>query len=171
MSSFEIYNNLKPQIANSAFIAVGSRIIGDVKIADNCSIWYNTVLRGDVDYIKIGSNTNIQDGSVVHTSIYNGPTNIGANVTIGHMALIHSCTIEDYAFIGMHSTIMDKARVEPYSMVAAGALISPGKIVKTGELWAGVPGKFIRKLTTKEIEHIKISSKTYVEHAKEYLKN
>lgn len=162
------FRGKSPVIAPSAFIAEGAVIIGDAHIGDNSSVWFNAVLRADVNPIFIGENTNIQDGTVVHTSILNGHTEIGNNVTIGHLAMIHACKIMDYAFIGMQSIIMDKVIVEEYSIVAAGALVSPGKVVRSKELWAGVPAKFIRKISEEEIEMIKLSSINYVKISKEY---
>ena len=130
-----------------------------------------SVLRGDVAEIVIGENTNIQDGSIIHTSRVNGGTYIGNNVTIGHKALIHAATINDNSFIGMNASIMDKAVVESSGIVAAGALVTSGKIVKTRELWAGVPAKFVRNISDEEVENIKNSAKNYVDLAKEYMKN
>lgn len=119
------FRNLEPKIHQSAYIAVGAVIAGDVTINANASIWFNTVVRGDVAPVIIGENTNIQDCSVIHTSRFDGPTTIGNNITIGHMALIHACTIEDNAFIGMQATVMDKAIIEEYGFVGAGRVIPP----------------------------------------------
>jgi carbonic anhydrase/acetyltransferase-like protein (isoleucine patch superfamily) len=168
--SFRIlpFKNIYPQVDETAYIADNCALIGDVKVGKNSNIWFNSVLRGDVDFINVGDNTNIQDGSVIHTSRFNGPTNIGNNITIGHMALIHACTIKDFAFIGMNSTIMDYVIVEEYGFVAAGAVLTPGKIVKSMELWAGVPAKFVRKITDDEITEMKANTNYYVELAAEY---
>jgi gamma-carbonic anhydrase len=162
------YKNQFPKIAKDAFIAENAVIIGDVEIDSKSSIWYNCVIRGDVNYIRIGKETNIQDGTIIHVGTNNGPTIIGDGVTIGHKALIHACTICDYSFIGMNSTIMDRAQIKSYSMVAAGALITNSKIVEINELWAGVPAKFLRQLKKEEIEYINISKDRYVNLAKEY---
>lgn len=161
------YKNSTPKIAEGVYIADGCVIVGDVKISDGSSIWFNSVLRGDVAPIIIGRDTNIQDGSVIHTSRFNGPVSIGDNVTIGHMALIHACTIKDNAFIGMRATIMDYVIVEEYGFVAAGAVVTPNKIVKSKELWAGLPAKFIRYLTDQEIEQMIDTNINYVQLAKE----
>lgn len=164
------YKNLKPQIDSSVFVAENAVVIGDVRIGMNSSIWYGCVLRGDVDYIGIGKNTNIQDGTVVHvSSAEQGQTLIGDNVTVGHMALIHACTIGNDAFIGMKACIMDGAVVEPGAMVGAGALVTPGKVVKTGQLWAGVPARFIRDLTKEDTAHMAWSWSHYVRLSKDYL--
>jgi carbonic anhydrase/acetyltransferase-like protein (isoleucine patch superfamily) len=162
------YKNQFPKIAKDAFIAENAVIIGDVEIDSKSSIWYNCVVRGDVNYIRIGKETNIQDGTIIHVGTNNGPTIIGDGVTIGHKALIHACTICDYSFIGMNSTIMDYAQIKSYSMIAAGALVTNSKIVEINELWAGVPAKFLRQLKKDEIEYLNISKDRYVNLAKEY---
>lgn len=162
------YKGIKPKIDETAYIAPSSSIIGDVEIGKGSTVWFNTVLRGDVESIKIGNNTNVQDGSVIHTSRFNGPVEIGDNVTVGHLALIHACTIADNAFIGMRSTIMDYAVIEEYAFIAAGSLVTPKKIVKSKELWMGCPAKFIRYLTDQELEHMKDNVRNYVELASMY---
>ncbi|MDA7705204.1 gamma carbonic anhydrase family protein [Rickettsiales bacterium] len=178
MSNIIKYNNILPQIDNSSFIAPNATISGDVKIGKNSGIWYGTVIRGDVAKIKIGNYTNIQDNSVIHVTRANhvqnktndegGPTIIGDYVTIGHNAIIHACTIKDYSFIGMGAIIMDLAIIEENSMIAAGAVVTPGKIVKSGQIWAGNPAKYFRDLTQEEIDYIKISAMNYWDLAKEY---
>lgn len=160
--------NYDPQIDSSVFIAQGANIIGNVIIGANSNIWFNCTIRGDVESITIGENTNIQDGTIIHVSRNNGPTKIGDGVTIGHNAIIHACTLEDYSFIGMGSIILDGATVEKEAMVAAGAVVSPGKIVKSRELWAGVPAKKMRDLSDAEIENIYESYKHYVRLAGKY---
>ena len=163
------YKNKIPKIAKDAFIAENAVIIGDVEIGSKSSVWFNCVIRGDVNYIRIGDETNIQDGTIVHVGTNNGPTIIGSGITIGHKALIHACEIHDYSFIGMNATIMDYAKTKSYSMVAAGALVTNNKIVKENELWAGVPAKFIRNLKKEEIDYITISKDRYCNLAKEYI--
>lgn len=172
------YKNITPDISDSAFIADNCRISGDVKIGANSGIWYNCVIRGDVSHIRIGDNSNIQDNSVIHVTRANhlanktgaegGPTIIGNNVTIGHSAIIHACTIKDNAFIGMGSIVMDLAIVEEFSMLAAGAVLTPKKIIKSGELWAGNPARYLRDLTQEEKDYIKISADNYALLASEY---
>lgn len=171
------YNNITPNISNKAYIAPNAIISGDVCIGNNSNIWYNVVIRGDVAPIRIGDNTNIQDGTIIHVTRANhiqnktdnkSPTIIGSDVTIGHKAMLHACTIEDNSFIGMSCVIMDGAIIEEKSMVAAGAIITPGKIIKKGEIWAGNPGRFLRKMSTSETEFIKQSADNYVSLAKEY---
>ena len=162
------FKGLNPKIDKNAFIADGSIIAGDVTVAEYSGIWFNCVLRGDVNPITVGSRTNIQDGTIIHTSRFEGPTSIGDNVTIGHLALIHACTIKNNAFIGMQSTIMDKAIIDEYAFIAAGSLVTPGKIVKSRELWAGSPAKFIRKITEEEIKFMQDNIENYIDLAKEY---
>jgi carbonic anhydrase/acetyltransferase-like protein (isoleucine patch superfamily) len=163
------YNEIYPKISKDSFIAPGAKIIGDVTIGSKCGIWFNNVIRGDVAYVHIGDRTNVQDGTVIHVTRNGHPTIIGSGVTIGHKALLHACKLEDSCFIGMGATIMDDVIVETGAMVAAGSLITPKKIVKKGEIWAGNPGKFFRNLTQKETDFIKISENNYVKHVEEYL--
>ena len=170
MSHIQIFNDISPKIDDDAFIAENAVVIGDVTINKDSSIWYNCVLRGDVNDIKIGERTNIQDGTVIHVSSTTQGTYIGNDVTVGHMALLHACTIGNRAFIGMKACVMDDAIVEEDSMVAAGALVTSGKVVKSGELWAGSPAKFMRKLTEKELEFLIFSAKRYVDLSKKYVK-
>lgn len=165
------YNNIMPKIATDSFIAAGCQIIGDVEIGSGCGIWFNSVIRGDVAFIRIGNRTNIQDGSVIHVTRNGHPTIIGSGVTIGHKALLHACRLEDSCFVGMGAIIMDDVIVEQGAMVAAGALITPSKIVKKGQIWAGNPGKYFRDLTENESNFIKISENNYVKHVEEYLAN
>jgi carbonic anhydrase/acetyltransferase-like protein (isoleucine patch superfamily) len=127
------------------------------------------VIRGDVNHIRIGERTNIQDGTIVHVTRKTGPTLIGSGITIGHLALLHACTLEDNCFIGMGAQILDDAVVESHSMVAAGALITPKKRVPKGQLWAGNPAKHMRDLSEKDLEFFPISAENYVRLAEEYL--
>lgn len=165
------YKNFTPTIDETVFLAPTSQIIGDVEIGEFSSIWFNCVIRGDVCPIRIGKHTNIQDGTIIHVSRKIGPTTIGNYVTIGHKALVHAATICDYAFIGMGSIMLDHSIVESHGFLAAGALLTPNKIVKSGELWAGSPAKFLRKLTQQEIDHISDSAQNYVNLSSEYRNN
>ena len=162
------FKDKAPQIHETVFLADGVVIAADVTIGENSNIWFNAVIRGDVAPVIIGKNTNIQDGSVIHTSRFDGATHIGDNITVGHMALLHACTIEDNAFIGMQSTIMDKAIIEEHGFVAAGSLISPGKIVKKKELWMGSPAKFVRMVTDEELDFMRCNIQNYLELSSEY---
>lgn len=173
------YRGILPHIDTTAFIAHNAIISGNTKIGKNSGIWYGCVLRGDVTKIVIGDNTNIQDNSVLHgtrphhaqnkTGAEGAPVIVGSNVTIGHNAIIHACIIEDNAFIGMGSVIMDLARVEEYGMLAAGAVLTPGKVIKSGQIWAGNPAKYFRDMTQVEKDYIKISADNYAELAREYM--
>ena len=163
------YKNISPKIEASAFIAENVVIIGDVEIGAESSVWYNCVLRGDVNDIKIGARTNIQDGTIIHVSSTTQGTYIGDDVTVGHMALLHACTIGNSAFIGMQACVMDDAIVEDEAMVAAGALVTPGKRIPSHQLWGGSPAKFMRNLTAEEIEFLKFSADRYVRLSRDYL--
>ncbi len=173
------YRNTYPRIAPDAFIAETAVIIGDVEIGPRASIWFGCVLRGDTNSIRIGAGTNIQDGTIIHgndmpegmdpaTPGYR--TTIGANITVGHMAMLHACTLEDGCFIGMRSAIIDGAVVESRAMVAAGAMVTPFKRVRSGELWAGSPAKLMRALTEEEIAGFAHSSEHYCQLAESHMR-
>ena len=155
------YRGIMPKIHETAFIAPSASIIGDVEIGEGTNIWYNCVLRGDVYNIKIGKSTNIQDGTVIHTTSDFQGTYIGDGVTVGHSAILHACTVEDYGFVGMQACVMDGAVVEGMAMLAAGALLTPGKRVPKGQLWAGRPAKFMREMTEEENRYILWSAEHY----------
>ena len=163
------YKGIMPKIAEDAFIAPNAVIIGDVEIGSQTNVWFNCVIRGDVNTIRIGERTNIQDGTVIHVTRKTGPTKIGSGVTIGHMVLLHACTLEDGSFVGMQSMVMDGATVQTGAMVAAGAVVTPNKTIPTGQIWAGNPAKFMRELKDEEKKYISISERNYVELAKEYM--
>ena len=174
------FNGITPKIADDAFIAPTAVVIGDVEIGPGSSVWYGCVVRGDVNRIRIGARTNVQDGTVIHVNhdpagsyLETGggmPTHIGDDVTIGHMALIHACSIESGGFVGMNTTIMDEAVVEGGAMVAAGALLTPRKRVPSGELWSGSPAKKMRELTQEERDYIPYSAQNYARLAAEHLR-
>ena len=166
-----------PRISPDAYVAPGAVIIGDVEIGPRASIWFGCVLRADTNSIRVGAGTNIQDGTVIHVNhtpdgmdseTLGYRTVIGANVTIGHMALIHACTLEDGCFIGMRAAVIDGAVVERGAMVAAGALVTPNKRVKGGELWAGSPAKLMRPLTPAELDDFVATAKHYCELGEAY---
>lgn len=155
-----------PNVHKDAFVAPSASVIGDVKVGQGSSIWYGCVLRGDVNNIHVGSGSNIQDNSLVHVAKSNVggkvlPTIIGDNVTVGHSAVIHGCTVEDEAFVGMGATLLDGVVVEKHAMVAAGALVRQNTRIPSGEVWGGNPAKFLRKLTEEEIAFIAQSAKNY----------
>lgn len=169
------HQGVTPRIAPDAFIAETAVIIGDVGIGPGASIWYGCVLRGDANSIRVGARTNIQDGTVIHVNsdregAVATKTVIGDDVTVGHMALIHACTLEDKSFVGMKACIMDGVVVEGGAMVAAGALVTPGKRVKRGEVWAGSPAKLMRPVSEKEASYLAHAAEHYVELAQTYLR-
>ena len=163
------FNGFVPKVDKTAFIAPNATLIGEVEIGANCGIWYGAVLRGDGPGIRIGEGSNIQDGCVIHIASRGVSTVVGRNVTVGHLALLHACTVQDNAFIGMHSTVLDEAVVETGAMVAAGAVVTPRKIVRSGELWAGNPAVKMRDITEKDLEAFKRSAGNYVKLAQAYL--
>ncbi len=162
------YLGIMPVIHPDAFIAPGAVVIGDVHIGKETSVWFGCVIRGDVNSIRIGERTNIQDGTVIHVTRKTGPTRIGSGITIGHKALIHAATLEDNCFVGMGASLLDFAVVETGAFLAAGAQLTPGKHVPTGQMWAGNPAKYFRELKQEEIEFIPISAQNYVDLAKDY---
>ena len=155
------FKGITPKIHETAFIAPGAAVTGDTEIGEGSNIWFNVSIRGDVNYVRIGKDTNIQDNSVCHVSYKTHPLIIGDRVTVGHMAVLHGCTIEDDAFVGMGAIVMDGAVVESGGYVAAGALVTPGKRVKSGEVWAGSPAKFMRPMNQAEKDYLPWSAKHY----------
>ena len=160
------YLNTFPKLGKNVFLASGVKVIGDVEIGDDSSIWYNSVVRGDVHYIKIGKGTNIQDLSMLHVTNGKFPLNVGDNVTIGHSVTLHGCTLMNLCLIGMGAVVLDGATIEENSMVAAGAVVRQDFIVPSGKLVAGVPAKIIRELTQDEINEFKKSAERYKEYTK-----
>lgn len=154
-------------IDKSVFIADGAKIIGDVEIGKNSSVWFNAVIRADSDKVKIGENSNVQDNSVIHTSEGFG-VQIGDNVTIGHGAIIHGCTVKDNVMIGMGAIVLNGAVIEENSIIGAGALITQGKVIPSGSLAFGNPCKIVRQLTDEEISSISRNAKSYVKEAEKY---
>lgn len=163
------YQGTLPQIDPSTFVAENVTVIGDTIIGADCGIWFGCVLRGDVNIIRIGARTNIQDGTVIHVATNGQGTFVGDDVTVGHMALLHACTVEDGALIGMKACVMDGAKVGARSIVAAGALVTPGKQIPGGQLWAGSPARYVRDLTDEDYKHLQWSASHYVGLAKEFM--
>ncbi|HTZ80420.1 MAG TPA: gamma carbonic anhydrase family protein [Stellaceae bacterium] len=157
-----------PTVAADAFVAENATLIGAVEVGSRANIWYGAVLRGDLAPIHVGAFANVQDGTVVHVSSRRGGAWIGDYVTIGHLALIHACRLEDYSFIGMKACVMDEAVVESGAWVAAGAVVTPGKRVKSGELWAGMPARPVRQVTAEERHTIETLPLRYAELADEH---
>ena len=173
------HHGMMPRIHPEAWIAETAVIIGDVEIGAGSSVWYGCVLRADVNLIRVGENTNIQDGTIVHCNHDRSgddyratgggmPTYIGDNITIGHKALLHACRLESGCFIGMGAIVMDEAVIEEGAMVAAGAMVTPGKRVPGGELWAGSPAKFRRPLSEEEKAFMPYSATNYARLARSY---
>ena len=157
-----------PKIHPTAFLCEGVRIIGEVEIGKNCSVWYNSVIRGDIHYVRIGKNTVVQDMCAIHVTDVHYPVEIGENVGIAHSATIHGSTIRDNCMIGIGATTLDGCIVNSYSIVAAGALVREGFEVPEGTLVAGVPARVIRDITPQEAERIKITSTNYLRYVAEY---
>lgn len=140
-------NGKSPQISEDCYIAENATIVGEVFIGKQCSVWFNAVIRGDVHYIKIGDKVNIQDGAVLHATYLKSPTNIGNNVSIGHNAIVHGCTIHDNVLVGMGAIIMDDCVVESNSIIAAGAVVTKNTHVESGSIYAGVPAKKVKDIS------------------------
>ena len=176
MSNVRPYLDQLPQLGQRVYIDEAARVIGDVLLGDDVSVWPFTVIRGDVNYVRIGDRTNVQDGTVIHVS-HDGPhaklggfaTVIGADCTIGHKAIVHACRIEDACLVGMGSTVLDGAVIQQHGFLGAGALLPPGKVMGEGEMWLGAPAKFARKLSDAEIQALFYSAGHYVKLKDEYL--
>ena len=163
------YAGKHPRIGNGVFLAETCAVIGDVVVGDESSIWYSTVLRGDVMSIQIGARTSMQDGTVVHVTSEQFGTNVGNDCTVGHGVILHGCTIEDECLIGMGSTILDGARIGRGSLVGAGALVTPGTDIPPGSLVLGMPARVVRPINQKERAQIEFGAAHYIELAKRYL--
>ncbi|KFN44136.1 gamma carbonic anhydrase family protein [Arenimonas oryziterrae] len=170
------FEQIFPTVGERVFVDPAATVIGDVVLGDDVSVWPGTVIRGDVNFIRIGARTNIQDGTIIHVT-HDGPygkpggfaTIIGEDVTIGHGAIVHACVIEDACLIGMGSTVLDGAVVKKNGFVGAGAVIPPGKTVGSGELWLGNPARCVRRLSDKEIEQLYYSAQHYLRLKDRYL--
>lgn len=162
------FEGIVPTIDPSAYIAPTASVIGDVTIGPESGVWFGCTLRGDVNDIRIGARTNIQDGTVIHVASAGQGTYIGDEVSIGHMALLHACTLESGCFIGMKACVMDGAYVESGAMVGAGALVTPGKRVKSGELWTGSPARPIRTLSEEDLAFFAVNVRNYVRLGNSY---
>jgi gamma-carbonic anhydrase len=163
------YLDKRPKLGERCYIAPGAHVIGDVEIGAESSIWFGTVVRGDVFHIRIGERSNIQDNSVVHVTTGRHATIIGNDVTIGHRVIIHGATIEDGALIGMGAIVMDRAIVGRGALVAAGSLVTEGTVIPPGVLAVGAPARVKRPLSPEEISHLQYASRAYVELGSDYL--
>lgn len=157
-----------PQVGSDVFIAEGARVIGDVELGDQCSVWFNVVIRGDVSPIRIGAQTNIQDNAVIHGTWNKASVSIGEQVTIGHSAILHGCTIGDQCLVGMGAIIMDKAQIGARCIVGAGSLVTEGSVFPEGSLILGRPAKVARPLTKEELEFLPRSAANYLTYTTWY---
>lgn len=156
----------QPQIPEDCFVAENATIVGEVTLGNQCSVWFNAVIRGDVHYIKMGNKVNVQDGAVIHATFQKSPTTIGNNVSIGHNAIVHGCTIKDNVLIGMGSIVMDDCVVESNSIIAAGAVVTKNTIVESGSIYAGVPAKKVKDISKELISgEINRIADNYVEYS------
>ena len=151
MSYILTVNNKTPEIGEGCFVAPNATIVGEVIMGEQCSVWFNAVIRGDVHYIKMGDKVNVQDGAVIHCTYQKHPTNIGNNVSIGHNALVHGCTVHDNVLIGMGAIVMDRCVINSNSIIAAGAVVLEGTIVEAGSIYAGVPAKKVKDISPEKI--------------------
>ncbi|MDR3328041.1 MAG: gamma carbonic anhydrase family protein [Prevotellaceae bacterium] len=150
MALIQTVRGFVPQIGKNVFLAENATVIGDVVIGDDCSVWYNTVLRGDVNSIRIGNNVNIQDGAVLHTLYKKSQVHIGNHVSVGHNVIVHGATIHDYALIGMGATLLDNVVVGEGAIVAANALVLTGTLIEPNTIWAGVPAKKVKEVSPEQ---------------------
>ncbi len=163
------YQGIRPSIAPGCYIDASAQLIGDVSLGENSSVWMNAVLRGDVNSIRVGANSNVQDCAVLHGQRYLYPVTVGDYVTIGHNATVHGCIVEDAVLIGMGTTILNNSRIGEGSIIAAGAVVPEGTIVPSRTLWAGVPAKLRRELADSDRELILQYARNYLDYTKIYL--
>ena len=154
-------DGVTPKVAPDAFIAPGAAVIGDVEIGAETGIWFHCMVRGDLNIIRIGARTNIQDGTIVHVDTGAGSTHIGDDVTVGHNAVIHACTLKNRAFVGIAATVLDGAVIEEGGMLGAGGLLTPGKVIGRNELWVGAPAKLVRVMTDEERKRFDRNAEVY----------
>jgi len=166
MSIIKTIKGKSPQISKDCYIAENAVVVGDVTVGKECSIWFNAVIRGDVHYIKMGDKVNVQDGAVIHATYLKSPTNIGNNVSIGHNAIVHGCTIHDNVLVGMGSIIMDDCVIESNSIIAAGAVVTKNTHVESGSIYAGVPAKKVKDISEALIsEEINRIADNYIKYS------
>lgn len=159
---------IAPKFGKECFLAQNATIVGEVEMGDYCSVWFNAVVRGDVNYIRIGNYTNIQDGAIIHCTYQKAPTEIGSNVSIAHHAVVHGCTVEDNVLIGMGAIVMDHAIVKSGSVIAAGAVVLANTIVESGSVYAGIPAKKVKNVDENLKEVFERTAKNYIKYAKWY---
>lgn len=161
--------NKEPRLGKNCFIAPNATLVGDVTAGDECSFWFNAVVRGDVHFIKMGNRVNVQDGAIIHCTYQKNPVNIGDNVSIGHNAIVHGCTLFDNVLIGMGALVMDRCMVHSNSIIAAGAVVLEGTVVEEGSIYAGVPAKKVKEISKESVhEEIERIAKNYVKYSSWY---
>jgi gamma-carbonic anhydrase len=163
------FNDKRPKVSQECFLAPSSSVIGDVEVGPKSSIWFGTVVRGDVFYIRIGNETNIQDNSVVHVTSNKNPTLIGNRVTVGHSVTLHGCTVKDHVLVGIGSIVMDQSEIEEWSIVASGSVVKPGTKIPSGKLWGGLPAKEVRDINAAERAWIEDLASIYVNLSRQYM--
>jgi len=165
-------NGKNPEFGDDCFIAPNATVVGEVTMGNNCSVWFNAVVRGDVHYIHIGNKVNIQDGAIIHCTYQKAPVNIGNNVSIGHRAIVHGCTIHDNVLIGMGAIVMDHAVVHPNSIIAAGAVVLENTVVESGSIYAGVPAKKVKTISPEQFSRlIETIANNYIMYAGWFAEN
>lgn len=162
------FKNMRPKLGERVFIAPTAEVIGDVEIGEDSSLWFHVVVRGDVNQVRIGARTNIQDGTVIHVTHEKFPTILGNDVTVGHNVTLHGCRIGNRCLIGMGAIVLDGAEIADDVIIAAGALVTPGTLVRSGTLFAGTPAKYKRDLRSEEIAGLKQSALNYVQYVNDY---
>ena len=162
------YRGITPNIDPSVFVAEGAHIIGDVVIGKESSVWFNAVIRGDVNYIRIGERTNVQDGCLLHVRHKEYPLIVGSDITVGHGVILHACVIKDFCLIGMGAVVLDDAEIGEYTLVAAGSVVREHAVIPEGVLAAGVPARVVRRLTTEEKGMLAQSARNYLGYVKSY---
>ena len=162
------FEGARPRLAPTAFVAATAILIGDVELGDQASVWFHCVLRGDTNVIRVGARSNIQDGTIIHVNAGSFPTLIGTDVTVGHAAIIHACTLHDRAFVAMGATVLDGAVIEEGGMLAAGGLLSPGKVIGPNEMWMGSPAKLRRVMDEDERSRFDRNARVYRDLAKRF---
>lgn len=175
MNTLRRFGDAMPRLGRRVYIDPAATVIGDVELGDDVSVWPGAVIRGDVQCIRIGARSSVQDGAIVHVT-HDGPYTpggracvVGADVTIGHGAIVHACTVHDACLIGMHATLLDDAEIGPHAIIGAGAVVTSGKVVGEGELWVGNPARCVRKLDARAIEQLDYSAAHYVRLKDRYL--
>lgn len=169
MALIKAVNGILPQFGKDCFLADNATVTGDVVMGDGCSVWFNAVVRGDVHYIRIGNNVNVQDGAIIHCTYQKAPVNIGNNVSIAHNAIVHGCTIHDNVLIGMGAIIMDGAVIHSNSIIAAGAVVLEGTVVDSGSVWAGMPARKVKDIDERLLEgQVNRISSNYQKYASWY---